>query len=97
MSNLNSLKMNYLVSDLDIEDIKDIKVSYPQGTTLDSATFSEAVDWLDYFVDNEESNDKLRMLWALQGLKDLLHDATAGAVEITISRSLLAIGSGCLR
>jgi len=89
--------MNYLVSDLDIEDIKDIKVSYPQGTTLDSATFSEAVDWLDYFVDNEESNDKLRMLWALQGLKDLLHDATAGAVEITISRSLLAIGSGCLR
>ena len=97
MSNLNSLKMNHLVSDLDIEDIKDIKVSYPQGTTLDSATFSEAVDWLDYFVDNEESNDKLRMLWALQGLKDLLHDATAGAVEITISRSLLAIGSGCLR
>jgi hypothetical protein len=89
--------MNHLVSDLDIEDIKDIKVSYPQGTTLDSATFSEAVDWLDYFVDNEESNDKLRMLWALQGLKDLLHDATAGAVEITISRSLLAIGSGCLR
>ena len=97
MSNLNSLKMNHFVSDLDIEDIKDIKVSYPQGTTLDSATFSEAVDWLDYFVDNEESNDKLRMLWALQGLKDLLHDATAGAVEITISRSLLAIGSGCLR
>jgi hypothetical protein len=89
--------MNHFVSDLDIEDIKDIKVSYPQGTTLDSATFSEAVDWLDYFVDNEESNDKLRMLWALQGLKDLLHDATAGAVEITISRSLLAIGSGCLR
>jgi len=31
----------------------------------------------------------------LQGLKDLLRDATAGAVEITISRSLLALGSGC--
>ena len=89
--------MNYLVSDLDIEDIKHIKVSYPHGAALDSATFSEAVDWLDYFVDNEESNDKLRMLWALQGLKDLLHDATAGAVEITISRGLLAIGSGCLK
>ena len=87
--------MNHLVSDLDIEDIKQIDASYPQGVALDSATFSEAVDWLDYFVDNEESNDKLRMLWALQGLKDLLHDATAGAVEITISRSLLALGSGC--
>jgi len=97
LSNLNSLKMNYFVSDLDIEDIKHIKVSYPQGATLDSATFSEAVDFLDSFVDNEEDGDKLRMLWALQGLKDLLRDATAGAVEITISRSLLALGSGCLR
>lgn len=87
--------MNHLVSDLDIEDIKLIAVSYPQGTSLDDATFSEAVDWLDYFVDNEEDGDKLRMLWALQGLKDLLHDATSGAVEITISRSLMALGSGC--
>ena len=95
MSHLNSLKMNYLVSDLDIEDITEITASYPQGATIDSATFSEAVDWLDSFVDNEESNDKLRMLWALQGLKDLLRDATAGAVEITISRSLVALGSGC--
>ena len=87
--------MNHLVSDLDIEDIKHIDASYPQDAALDSATFSEAVDWLDTFVENEESNDKLRMLRALQGLKDLLHDATAGAVEITISRSLLALGSGC--
>ena len=87
--------MNYLVSDLDIEDITEITASYPQGATLDSATFSEAVAFLDHFVDNEESNDKLRMLWALQGLKDLLRDATAGEVEITISRSLLALGSGC--
>ena len=87
--------MNHLVSDLDIEDISQITVSYPQGTTLDSATFSEAVDYLDSFVDNEEDGDKLRMLWNLQGLKDLLRDATAGAVEITISRSLLALGSGC--
>ena len=87
--------MNYLVSDLDIEDITEITASYPQGATLDSATFSEAVSLLDYFVDNEESNDKLRMLWALQGLKDLLHEATAGEVEITISRGLLALGSGC--
>ena len=87
--------MNYLVSDLDVEDISQVTISYPQGATLDSATFSEAVSLLDYFVDNEESNDKLRMLWALQGLKDLLRDATAGAVEITISRSLLALGSGC--
>ena len=95
MLTLNSLKMNYLVSDLDVEDISQVTISYPQGATLDSATFSEAVSLLDYFVDNEESNDKLRMLWALQGLKDLLRDATAGAVEITISRSLLALGSGC--
>ena len=95
MSTLNSLKMNHLVSDLDIEDINQATISYPQGTTLDHATFSEAVDWLDSFVDNEESNDKLRMLWALQGLKDLLHDATAGAVKIAISPSLLALGSGC--
>lgn len=87
--------MNHLVSDLDIEDITNITSSYPQDATLDSATFSEAVCLLDHFVDNEEDNDKLRMLWALQGLKDLLHDATAGAVEITISRSLLALGSGC--
>jgi len=87
--------MNYLVSDLDIEDISQITISYPQDAELDSATFSEAVDFLDSFVDNEESNDKLRMLWALQGLKDLLHDATAGEVKITISRSLLALGSGC--
>jgi len=29
------------------------------------------------------------MLWALQGLKDLLHDATAGAVKITIFRELI--------
>jgi hypothetical protein len=87
--------MNYLVSDLDIEDITEITASYPQGATLDSATFSEAVSLLDYFVDNEEANDKLRMLWALQGLKDLLHEATAGEVEITISRGLLALGSGC--
>lgn len=87
--------MNYLVSDLDIEDIKLIAVSYPQGTSLDDATFSEAVDLLDTFVDNEEDGDKLRMLWALQGLKDLLHDATSGAVEITISRGLMALGSGC--
>ena len=94
---LNSLKMNHLVSDLDIEDITQVTVSYPQGTTLDSATFSEAVDFLDSFVDNEEDGDKLRMLWDLQGLKDLLYDATAGAVKMTISRSLLAIGSGCLR
>jgi hypothetical protein len=87
--------MNYLVSDLDIEDIKFIKASYPQDAELDSATFSEAVDFLDSFVDNEEDGDKLRMLWDLQGLKDLLRDATAGAVEITISQSLLSLGSGC--
>jgi hypothetical protein len=52
--------MNYLVSDLDIEDIKFIKASYPQDAELDSATFSEAVDFLDSFVDNEEDGDKLR-------------------------------------
>jgi len=89
LSNLNSLKMNYLVSDLDIEDIKFINSSYPQDAALDHATFSEAVDWLDTFVDNEEAEDNLRMLWALQGLKDLLHDATSGAVKITIFRELL--------
>jgi len=94
--------MNYLtehlvglVSDLDIEDITEITISYPQDASISCATFSEAVDLLDYFVDNEESGDKLRMLWALQGLKDLLHDATAGAVKMNISRSLLALGSGC--
>ena len=87
--------MNYLVSDLDIEDIKHIDASYPQGASIDSATFSEAVSLLDHFVDNEEDGRKLDMLWNLQGLKDLLHDATAGAVEITISRSLLSLGSGC--
>tara|TARA_B100002019_G_C20980629_1_gene455628 strand:- start:46 stop:318 length:273 start_codon:yes stop_codon:yes gene_type:complete len=87
--------MNYLVSDLDIEDISQITASYPQDAELDAVAFSEAVDFLDSFVDNEESNDKLRMLWALQGLKDLLHDATAGAVKIAISPSLLALGSGC--
>ena len=81
--------MNYLVSDLDIEDIKFINSSYPQDAALDHATFSEAVDWLDTFVDNEEAEDNLRMLWALQGLKDLLHDATSGAVKITIFRELL--------
>ena len=95
MFHLNSLKMNHLVSDLDIEDIKFINSSYPQDAALDHATFSEAVGWLDIFVENEEDGDKLRMLWALQGLKDLLHGATAGAVEITISRGLLALGSGC--
>ncbi len=87
--------MNYLVSDLDIEDINQITASYPQDEALDSETFSEAVDFLDSFVDNEEDGDKLRMLWDLQGLKDLLHDATAGAVKMTISPSLLALGSGC--
>jgi len=81
--------MNYLVSDLDIEDIKFISSSYPKDATLDSAAFSEAVDWLDTFVDNEEDGDKPRMIWALQGLKDLLHDATAGAVKITIFRELI--------
>jgi hypothetical protein len=81
--------MNYLVSDLDIEDIKFIASSYPQGTSLDDATFSEAVDLLDTFVDNEEDDDKLRMLWALQGLKDLLHDATSGAVKIEIFQDRL--------
>ena len=87
--------MNYLVSDLDIEDINQITASYPQDEALDSATFSEAVAFLDSFVDNEEDGDKLRMLWDLQGLKDLLYDATAGAVKMTISPSLLALGSGC--
>ena len=81
--------MNYLVSDLDIEDIKFINSSYPQDAELDSETFSEAVDWLDTFVENEEDDDKPRMIWALQGLKDLLHDATAGAVKITIFRELI--------
>ncbi len=81
--------MNYLVSDLDVEDIKFINASYPKDATLDSAAFSEAVDWLDTFVDNEEDGDKPRMIWALQGLKDLLHDATAGAVKITIFRELI--------
>ena len=81
--------MNHLVSDLDIEDINQVTISYPQGTSLDDATFSEAVCLIDTFVDNEEDGDKLRMLWALQGLKDLLHDATSGAVEINISRDLL--------
>ena len=89
MFHLNSLKMNYLVSDLDIEDIKFITSSYPQDATIDSATFSEAVAFLDCFVDNEEVGDKIRMLWDLQGLKDLLHDATAGAVKITIFRELI--------
>jgi len=87
--------MNHLVSDLDIEDINQATISYPQDAELDHATFSEAVDWLDTFVENEEDGDKLRMLWALQGLKDLLHDATAGAVKMAISPSLLALGSGC--
>tara|TARA_R100001591_G_scaffold10317_1_gene16921 strand:+ start:89 stop:361 length:273 start_codon:yes stop_codon:yes gene_type:complete len=89
--------MNYLVSDLDVEDISQITISYPQGAELDSATFSEAVAFLDCFVDNEEDGDKLRMLRDLQGLKDLLREATAGEVEITISESLLALGSGCFR
>ena len=83
--------MNYLISDLDIEDIVHINVTYPKGETLSF----EAFCLLDHFVDNEEDGDKLRMLWALQGLKDLLHDATSGAVDMTISRSLLALGSGC--
>ena len=61
----------------------------------DEETFSEAVAFLDSFVDNEEDGDKLRMLSDLQGLKDLLYDATAGAVKMTISRSLLSLGSGC--
>ena len=87
--------MNYLVSDLDVEDISQITISYPQDATIDSATFSEAVAVLDSFVDNEEAGDKLRMLWDLQGLKALLHDATARAVKMAISPSLLAIGSGC--
>ena len=87
--------MNYLVSDLDVEDISYIAASYPQDATLDSATFSEAVAFLDSFVDNEDDGDKLRMLWDLQGLKDLLYDATAGAVKMTISQSLLSLGSGC--
>ena len=87
--------MNYLVSDLDIEDISQITISYPQDATIASATFSEAVALLDSFVDNEEDGDKLRMLSDLQGLKDLLREATAGEVEITISESLLALGSGC--
>ena len=87
--------MNYLVSDLDVEDISQITVSYPQDATIDSATFSEAVAFLDSFVDNEDDGDKLRMLWDLQGLKDLLYDATAGAVKMTISQSLLSLGSGC--
>ena len=91
MITLNSLKMNYLVSDLDIEDIKFINSSYPQDAAIDCATFSEAVDWLDTFVDNEESGDKPRMIWALQGLKDLLHDATAGAVKITIFQDRLPV------
>ena len=87
--------MNYLVSDLDVEDIDQITISYPQGAALDSATFSEAVAFLDSFVDNEEDGDKLRMLRDLQGLKDLLREATAGEVEMNISESLLALGSGC--
>ena len=87
--------MNYLVSDLDVEDISQITVSYPQDATIDSATFSEAVAFLDSFVDNEDDGDKLRMLWDLQGLKDLLYDATAGAVKMNISQSLLSLGSGC--
>ena len=87
--------MNYLVSDLDVEDISYIAASYPQDAELDAVAFSDAVAFLDSFVDNEEDGDKLRMLWDLQGLKDLLHDATAGAVKMAISPSLLAIGSGC--
>jgi len=83
--------MNYLVSDLDIEDISQITISYPQDATIDSATFSEAVAFLDCFVDNEEDGDKLRMLWDLQGLKDLLYDATAGAVKITIFQDRLPV------
>ena len=87
--------MNHLVSDLDIEDIKPSHLPTRRARRSTHATFSEAVDWLDSFVDNEEDGDKLRMLWALQGLKDLLHDATAGAAKMDISPSLLAIGSGC--
>jgi len=37
--------MNHLVSDLDIEDIKFINSYYPQDAAVDSATFSEAVDF----------------------------------------------------
>jgi len=81
--------MNYLVSDLDIEDIKFIIPSYPKGAELDSANFSEAVDILDTFSDAEEDEDKMSMISALQLLKDHLHDATAGAVKITIFRELL--------
>ena len=81
--------MKYLVSDLDIEDIKCITSHYPQGTALDSDSFAEAIDWLDTFVDSEEDADGIEMLWALQGLKDLLHDATSGAVKITIFRDLI--------
>jgi hypothetical protein len=81
--------MNYLVSDLDIEDIKFIIPSYPKGAELDSFGFAEAIDILDTFSDAEEDEDKMSMLSALQLLKDHLHDATAGAVKITIFRELL--------
>jgi len=81
--------MKYLVSDLDIEDIKCITSHYPQGTALDSFGFAEAIDILDTFSDAEEDEDGVSMLSALQLLKDHLHDATSGAVKITIFRDLI--------
>ena len=81
--------MNYLVSDLDIEDIKFITASYPQDAELDAVAFSEAIDILDTFVDNEEDGDTWKMKTGLQDLKDHLFHATDGAVKITIFTELL--------
>lgn len=81
--------MNYLVSDLDIEDIKSIEASYPQDAELDSFGFAEAIDILDTFSDAEEDGDEVAMLSGLQILKDHLFHATDGAVKITIFQEQL--------
>ena len=91
MFHLNSLKMNYLVSDLDVEDISYITASYPQGAELDSVAFSEAIDILDNFVDDEEDGETGEMLAGLQILKDPLFHATDGAVKITIFQDRLPV------
>lgn len=81
--------MKYLVSDLDIEDIKFIAASYPNDVTIESLAFGEAIDILDTFSDAEEDEDEVDMLFWLQVLKNHLYDATSGAVKIEIFRDRL--------
>ena len=76
--------MTYLLSDLDIEDMVYVKITYPKGCTLSSEDFSGAVALLDDIVDNEEDGETGEMLAGLQILKLHLHEATGGAAKLTI-------------